>query len=91
MVSAVVTGFRAGKSGQFAGRLAGALGFQIPEGAVERVARGTGGQGALQGLAVEAARNRFGHAFQRGGFALDRLVIAGDGHAFAPADKGAIP
>src|SRR5215212_6464208 len=66
-------------------RPTGALGFKIPEGAVERVARRPRWQGALQAYAVETARHGFGKLLDRGGFALDRLVVVGEGDAFAPA------
>ncbi len=71
-------------------RLAGALGLEIPEGAVECVAGRPGGQGALQRHSVEAVRERFSQFLEPGGLALDRLVVAGEGNAFAPPGQRSV-
>ena len=53
IVKAVVSGRGGGRPGELVDRPAGALGLQVPEGAVERVAGGARRHGLLQGLAVE--------------------------------------
>ena len=71
-------------------RLAGALGLEIPERAVERVARGAGGHRLLQRRAVEAEGQPVGDGAERGHHACDGLAVARVGHAFAAAAVAAV-
>ena len=65
---------------------AGALGVEVPEGAVERVAGGARRHDVLQRLAGQARLDPGAHGLDGRGHALDRLAVAGIGHAFASAD-----
>ncbi len=67
------------------GRAAAALGFEIDEGAIERIARGARWQGALEFRPAEAAGHVFGEARDRRHDAGDGLAVAGIGYAFAAA------
>ena len=60
-------------------------GREIPERAVERIARRARRHRGLQALAINAVRDRPGHGLDRGRHALDRLAVARIGHAFAAA------
>ena len=53
IVKAVMSGCGAGRPASSCDRPAGALGFQVPERAIERVAGGAGRHGVLQAVAVE--------------------------------------
>ena len=62
--------------------------LEIPECAVERIARGAGRHRALQSRAVEAARERLAHRPERCGHAFHRLAVARVRHALAaPGDR----
>src|SRR5262249_41376770 len=67
-----------------------ALGRQIPECAIERVARRARRHGRLQGLAIETAGDVRAHRLDRRRHALDRLTVARVGHAFAPPAVGSV-
>ena len=67
-----------------------ALGREIPERAVECVARRARRHGGLQTLAIEAAGERPGHGLDRSRHPFDRLAVARIGHAFATAPIPAI-
>jgi len=71
-------------------RPCGAFGRQIPERAVERVARRAARHGRLQAFAIKPASNVRGHRLDRGRHALDRLAVARIGHAFAPPAMAAV-
>jgi hypothetical protein len=66
------------------------LGAQVPERAVERVARRTLRHRGLQGGALEAARERVRHRADRRDDAVERLAIAGIGHALAAPPLAAV-
>ncbi len=90
IVKAVVSGCGAGKACEFMHRAAAALGFQVPEGAVERVAGGPRRHRVLQGAAVEPGSELPPHRRKRGGHAIDAFAIARIGHAFAAAAVAAV-
>ena len=79
-----------GDAGEVGGAAVVALGVEIPERAVERVARRAGRHRALQFTPVEPGKHRALHRFERGDDALDALAIARIGHAFAAAAKLAV-
>ncbi len=79
-----------GEAEKLVHRPSGALGRQIPERAVERVARRARRHGGLQALAIKPAGNVRGHRLDRRRHALDRLAVARIGHALAPAAMGAV-
>ena len=60
-----------------------ALGLEIPEGAVERVARGAGRHRILQIKARQAGSQACTHRLDRRADILDALAVAGIGHALA--------
>ena len=70
-------------SGKRIHRLAGNLRLEIPERAIERVARRARRHRVLQRLPRQAARQRATHCLDRGRNACDRLAIARIGHALA--------
>ena len=70
--------------------LAGALGRQVPERAVERVAGGAGRHRVLQAAAVEAARDLAAERRDGVGDAFDGFTIARVGHALAAAAAAAV-
>ena len=82
----MTSGFGAGRPASSCTGRAGALGREVPERAIERVARGARRHRLLQGAAIEAACDLAGHAPRsRLGDAINGLAIAGIGHAFAAA------
>ena len=66
-------------------RPSGALGFEVPERAVERIARGARRHRLLQAGAVEAAGDPRPHRLDRGDDQFHRFAVARIGHAFAAA------
>ena len=64
-------------------RLCRALGLEVPEGAVERVASSSSGHGLLQRRAVEALRQPVTDCAERRHDAGNGFSVARVGHAFA--------
>ena len=81
---------RGGEPGELMRGLSGALGLEIPERAVERIARRAGRHGLLQRHAVEAERQLVADRAERRHHARDGLAIARIGHAFAAAPVAAV-
>ena len=81
---------RCGQPGQIVRGPAGALGSEIPEGAIERIARGTGRHCMLQSMAIEALLYLRAHGLERRVDALDGFAIACIGHAFSAASHIAV-
>ncbi len=81
---------RHGKPYELVHRPLGALGGQVPERAVDRVARRAGRHRGLQALAIESLGDRAGELLDCGRDALDRLAVARIGHAFAAAPMHAV-
>ena len=77
----------AGKLGRAASR---DLGLEVPQRAVERIARRARRQQRLKPCAVEAARDGGRASLDRCDHALDALAVARVGHAFASAGRGAV-
>ena len=67
-----------------------AFGLEVHEGAIQRVAGGPWRHCGLQGAAVEPARDRLDHRFERPQARLGRLAIARVGHAFAAPGMAAM-
>ena len=72
------------------GRDAAALGLEVPERAVERVAGGARRHRFLERDAVEPALDRAPLRLDRRSDAFDGLAVAGIGHAFAAPDGVAL-
>ncbi len=73
------------QAGELVHRPAGALGREVPERAIERVAGGARRHRLLQAAAIEPACDLAGQRRDGLGDAIDGLAIARIGHAFAAA------
>jgi hypothetical protein len=74
-------------SGELMNGLAGLLGFQVPERAIEGVTSGTRGHRRLQEHARQSLRNLAGEAFEQSRHGFGTFAIASIGHAFAAAQN----
>ncbi len=82
--------FRRRQSRELPDRPARTFRFQVPERAVQRAARGAGGQGELQRREVEARLHLSAHAFQRRDHAFRRFAVPRIGNALAPPRVGVV-
>src|SRR5439155_1080147 len=75
---------------QLVDRSSGRLRFEVPERAVERVARRARHDGRLQPLAIKPAADLRAHRLDRRCHAVHRLAVTRVGHAFAASAMGAV-
>ena len=81
---------RRGQPGQVPGAFAGPLGLQVPQRAIDGVARRPGGQQIVQRLPAQIPGQIPVQAVDLGRHAVQRLVIARIGHAFTHARMSAV-
>ncbi len=83
-------GVRGGQAGERVNRAPAALGLEVPERAVERIAGGPGRHRVLQSLAVETGGEPRPHGLDLRHHAVDGFAVAGIGNAFAAAARLAV-